>query len=535
MAAHLNHLVTVIFAAVVWILQLELGEAFGTFGFDVHHRYSDPVKGILDLQGLPEKGSVDYYSAWAARDKHRLSKGRRLADSGDSSMLTFEAGNETVRISALGFLHYANVSVGTPPLSFLVALDTGSDLFWVPCGCKNCARGLMIGQVRIDFNMYSPNASSTSEIVRCNGTLCGKRRQCLVESNACAYSVAYLSQNTSSQGVLVEDVLHLVTEDSQQKSIDAPITLGCGIVQTGAFLDAAAPNGLFGLGVGDLSVPSILASKGITAKSFSMCFGQDGLGRIVFGDKGSSNQGETPLNVDQSHPTYNVSLTQIAVDKNVTDVDFTAVFDSGTSFTYLNDPAYKIITENFNSFAKEPRHQFTSKSALPFEYCYDLSPNQTSFVVPDLNLTMKGGDQFYVIDPVIIMSVKNEAVGYCLAVVKSEDINIIGQNFMTGYRVVFDAEKQVLGWEQSDCYNATESKTSTLPINKQNSTTEAPSPATVNPEATSGNTIQPPLSTPTGLVPTPAGNHASHLNGFFGKLMMAFFSISCYFWIIISS
>lgn len=79
---------------------------------------------------------------------------------------------------------------------------------------------------RIDFNMYSPNASSTSEIVRCNGTLCGKRRQCLVESNACGYSVAYLSQNTSSQGVLVEDVLHLVTEDSQQKSIDAPITLG---------------------------------------------------------------------------------------------------------------------------------------------------------------------------------------------------------------------------------------------------------------------------------------------------------------------
>nr|GMC96907.1 aspartyl protease family protein 1-like [Ipomoea batatas] len=148
--------------------------------------------------------------------------------------------------------------------------------------------------------MYSPNASSTSEIVRCNGTLCGKRRQCLVESNACAYSVAYLSQNTSSQGVLVEDVLHLVTEDSQQKSIDAPITLGCGIVQTGAFLDAAAPNGLFGLGVGDVSVPSILASKGITAKSFSMCFGQDGLGRIVFGDKGSSNQGETPLNVEQS-------------------------------------------------------------------------------------------------------------------------------------------------------------------------------------------------------------------------------------------
>ena len=33
-------------------------------------------------------------------------------------------------------LHYANVPVGTPSLSFLVALDTGSDLFWLPCDCK---------------------------------------------------------------------------------------------------------------------------------------------------------------------------------------------------------------------------------------------------------------------------------------------------------------------------------------------------------------------------------------------------------------
>ena len=39
-------------------------------------------------------------------------------------------------------LHFANVSVGTPPLSFLVALDTGSDLFWLPCNCTKCVRGV---------------------------------------------------------------------------------------------------------------------------------------------------------------------------------------------------------------------------------------------------------------------------------------------------------------------------------------------------------------------------------------------------------
>lgn len=36
-------------------------------------------------------------------------------------------------------LHYAVVALGTPNVTFLVALDTGSDLFWVPCDCLKCA------------------------------------------------------------------------------------------------------------------------------------------------------------------------------------------------------------------------------------------------------------------------------------------------------------------------------------------------------------------------------------------------------------
>lgn len=31
------------------------------------------------------------------------------------------------------------MTLGTPGMKFLVALDTGSDLFWVPCECGKCA------------------------------------------------------------------------------------------------------------------------------------------------------------------------------------------------------------------------------------------------------------------------------------------------------------------------------------------------------------------------------------------------------------
>lgn len=76
-------------------------EGFGTFGFDIHHRYSDSVKDFLNLDGLPEKGSLDYYAAMAHRDQ--LIKARRLAVTPASpTPLSFIGGNETYRLSSLG-------------------------------------------------------------------------------------------------------------------------------------------------------------------------------------------------------------------------------------------------------------------------------------------------------------------------------------------------------------------------------------------------------------------------------------------------
>ena len=69
-------------------------------------------------------------------------------------------------------------------------------------------------------------------------------------------------------------------------------------MQTGAFLDGAAVDGLLGLGMDKVSVPSVLHAAGLVASdSFSMCFSPDGLGRINFGDAGRRGQAETPFTV----------------------------------------------------------------------------------------------------------------------------------------------------------------------------------------------------------------------------------------------
>ncbi|XVF59833.1 hypothetical protein PTKIN_Ptkin07bG0307200 [Pterospermum kingtungense] len=463
------------------VLGLSTGtcSGFGTFGFDFHHRYSEHVKGILPVDELPVKGSPEYYSAMVHRD--RIIKGRRLATASDQTPVTFLGGNETYRLDSLGYLHYANVSVGTPALSFLVALDTGSDLFWLPCDCTSCVHylGTSDGQ-KIDLNIYSPNTSSTSSKVPCSSTMCELVGKCSSSQNDCPFQVRYLSSGTSSTGVLVEDILYLTTDDNKTRSVEANITFGCGKVQTGSFLYGAAPNGLFGLGMDNISVPSVLAKEKLASNAFSMCFGNDGIGRISFGDKGSSDQGETPFNIRQSHPSYNVSITQINVGGKAGDLVFNAIFDSGTSFTYLNDPAYTLISESFNTSAQGKRHVINS-SDFPFEYCYEISSNQTKIKSPEVNLTMKGGDPFFVNAPIVVTTLQGISV-YCLGVVKSDSVNIIGQNFMTGYRIVFDREKMVLGWKASDCYDIETSNT--LPVKQP---TAIPPAVAVNPEATAGN------------------------------------------------
>ncbi|XP_035538940.1 aspartyl protease family protein 1-like isoform X4 [Juglans regia] len=402
------------------------------FGFDIHHRFSDPVKGFLGLDDLPEKGSLDYYVLMAYRD--RLIRARHLAASyGQSSLLTFASGNDTFFSRSLGFLHYANVSVGTPSLSFLVALDTGSNLFWLPCDCKKggCVTGLQTSSGdEIKFNIYSPNNSSTSEKLSSDSTLCRPSDQCSSASSNCCYKIVYLSSNTSSTGILVEDVLRLVTDDDQSKAVDARITFGCGQIQTGTFLMGAAPNGLFGLGMQDISVPSILAKNRLASNSFALCFGLDGVGRINFGFNGSSDQSETPFNVRQSHPSYNISITRITVGSNSSELEFSAIFDSGTAFTHLSDPAYTFISETFNSKVEEKRN--SPDSVIPFEYCYELRANQSTFKIPNMNLTMKGGDNYFVKHPTASIPTPEGGHLYCLALLKSEDINIIGHFYSLG-------------------------------------------------------------------------------------------------------
>ncbi|CAL9759083.1 unnamed protein product [Musa acuminata subsp. burmannicoides] len=470
----------------LWLLLLAAlltaaGSDAAGIGFEFHHRFSDRVRQWAEDLAIPgawwpQKGTAEYYAALAHQD--RALRGRSLADA-SASELTFADGNVTYLSGSLGFLHYAFVELGTPNVTFLVALDTGSDLFWVPCDCQQCASTHLVQG--LELNVYSPSNSSTSQKVPCSNSLCDNPNACTGTNGSCPYNVQYLSANTSSSGFLVEDVLYLTTEDATPRIVEAPIVFGCGDRQSGAFLDGAAPNGLFGLGMEKVAVPSILSSKGFTSNSFSMCFGEDGVGRINFGDKGSSDQQETAFFIDSRHPSYKINMTGIVVGNSSTDMVFDAIVDSGTSFTSLADPMYTYIAENFNAQIKEKRYESESNST--FEYCYELSPGQTRVLLPVINLTTLGGSVFPVNDPIIpVLGPANQNL-YCLALMKFSGVNIIGQNFLSGLHVVFDRERLVLGWKKFDCYTVDNSTALSTPSSSP-SFAAAPVPSSYTQEMT---------------------------------------------------
>ncbi|KAK1302592.1 Aspartic proteinase-like protein 1 [Acorus calamus] len=209
----------------------------------------------------------------------------------------------------------------------------------------------------------------------------------------------------------------------------------CGRKQSGGYLEGIAPDGLMGLGFGDISVPSVLAKAGLIRNSFSMCFGEDNSGTILFGDDGTANQQSTPfLTYDGRYPTYIVEVERFCIGTAcLGQTGFEALVDSGSSFTFLPDG---VIRES------QLRSVY---DGYPWEYCYKASSLEMPDI-PKVTIMLSMNKTFVVNNPIF---------NYYGKEVNMSIVRIFtfpnAENFMMGYRLVFDRENLKLGWSRSNC------------------------------------------------------------------------------------
>ncbi|AQK58526.1 Aspartic proteinase nepenthesin-1 [Zea mays] len=330
-------------------------------------------------------------------------------------------------------------SMGTPPQTLSALADTGSDLIWAKCGaCKRCApRGSA---------SYYPTKSSSFSKLPCSSALCrtlesqslatcgGTRARGAV----CSYRYSYgLSSNPHhyTQGYMGSETFTLGSDAVQG------IGFGCTTMSEGGY---GSGSGLVGLGRGKLSLV-----RQLKVGAFSYCLTSDPStsSPLLFGAGALTGPGvqSTPLVNLKTSTFYTVNLDSISIGAAKTPGTgrHGIIFDSGTTLTFLAEPAYTLAEAGLLS-------QTTNLTRVPgtdgYEVCFQTSGGA---VFPSMVLHFDGGDMALKTEN--YFGAVNDSVSCWLVQKSPSEMSIVGNIMQMDYHIRYDLDKSVLSFQPTNC------------------------------------------------------------------------------------
>ncbi|TVT98401.1 hypothetical protein EJB05_56286, partial [Eragrostis curvula] len=326
------------------------------------------------------------------------------------------------------------VSIGTPPQNLTAIADTGSDLVWAKCGsCPTC--------MPKDSPSYYPNKSSTFSKLPCTNRLCVALEEqgqatCGARGTECDYKYSYgLSGDDYTQGYLGNETFTLGGDAVQG------IGFGCTNMSNGNY---GTGSGLVGLGRGPLS---LVSQMGVGAFSYCLIPDPSMASPLLFGSLANlTGSGVQSTRFLQSGTFYNVNLRSITIGNARTPGTGPngIVFDSGTTLTYLSEPAYTLARIAIVSQTSLPRVADTDG----FGPCYQVTGNNTSGTVPTMVLHFDGANMNL---PVANYFVEVESGVVCWVVQRSPSLSIIGNIMQANYHIKYDLDKKALSFQPANC------------------------------------------------------------------------------------
>ncbi|MBA0728769.1 hypothetical protein Golax_001643 [Gossypium laxum] len=320
--------------------------------------------------------------------------------------------------------------------------------------------------LQIPLNFFDPGSSSTASLVSCSDQRCSSGIQvsdstCSGSSNQCSYTFQY-GDGSGTSGYYVSDLLHFNTilPGHTTGNATASIMFGCSMLHTGKLTDShRAVDGIFGFGQQSLSVISQLSSQRVTPRTFSHCLkgNDDGGGILVLGEIVEPDMVYTPL--VPSMPHYNLDLRSISVGGQVLSIDSSvfstsinhgAIIDSGTTLSYLADEAYNAFIDAINNAVSEHVHPVFSHG----NQCY-LITDSIDHIFPEASLNFAGGASL-ILHPEDYLIQQNPIGGsvvWCIGfkTIEGQKLTILGDLVMKDKIIVYDLEKQRIGWVNYDC------------------------------------------------------------------------------------
>ncbi|RCV38684.1 hypothetical protein SETIT_8G162400v2 [Setaria italica] len=326
-------------------------------------------------------------------------------------------------------------SIGTPPQELSAVADTGSDLVWVKCGaCAHCAPQ--------GSPSYYPNTSSSFSKLPCSSGLCGNLKAnslatCGAGGAECDYKYLYglaASSDHYTKGYLGSETFTLGGDAVRG------IGFGCTTMSEGGY---GTGSGLVGLGRGPLSFV-----RQLKVGAFSYCLSGDPskTSPLLFGSGALTGAGvqSTPL-ISGASPSYTVNLKSISIGAKTTlgTGDNGIIFDSGTTLTFLAEPAYTRAKAVLLSQTNLP---LAASSDGSDDVCFQTTGG--SVEVPSMVLHFDGADMDLPADN-FFLPVGGGVI--CWIVQKSPSISIVGNIMQMNYHIRYDVDNSVLSFQPANC------------------------------------------------------------------------------------
>ncbi|KAI6670289.1 hypothetical protein NL676_005174 [Syzygium grande] len=337
--------------------------------------------------------------------------------------------------------YVVKVQIGTPAQSMLMAVDTSNDAAWVPCsGCVGCSSSVVLDYAK----------STSFKSLDCQASQCKQVPNPTCGGNTCAFNMTYGGSTILAN--LSQDTFTLATD---------PIpgyTFGCIQATTGT---SVPPQGLLGLSRGPLSLLSQAPS--LYQFTFSYCLpnfrSANFSGSLRLGPVGQpKNIKYTPLLKNPRRSSlYYVNLMGIRVGSKIVDIPPSAlafnastgagtIFDSGTMFTRLVEPAYVAVRD---AFRMRIGGNATVTSLGGFDTCYTVpivAPTMT-FMFDGMNVTLPQ-------DNLLIHSTAGTTT--CLAMAAAPNnvnsvLNVVASMQQQNHRLLFDVSNSRLGVAREQC------------------------------------------------------------------------------------